>query len=60
MSRSKRNKVAQYDYSELIAKLTLLLGAGMTIRKAWQKMVDDYLKKKEAGGAVKEYMRKCI
>lgn len=25
----------------------------MTIRKAWQKMVDDYLKNKEAGGAVK-------
>jgi hypothetical protein len=51
--QKQRIKELQYDYSELIAKLTLLLGAGMTIRKAWQKMVDDYLKKKEAGGAVK-------
>ena len=51
--QKQRIKELQYDYSELIAKLTLLLGAGMTIRKAWQKMVDDYLKKKEAGGAIK-------
>lgn len=40
-----RIKELKYDYSELIAKLTLLLGAGMTIRKAWEKMVEDYMKK---------------
>ena len=48
-----RIKELKYDYSELIAKLTLLLGAGMTIRKAWEKMVEDYMKKKQAGGGVK-------
>lgn len=51
--QKQRIKELQYDYSELIAKLTLLLGAGMTIRKAWGKMVDDYIKKREAGGVVK-------
>lgn len=49
----QRIKELQYDYSELIAKLTLLLGAGMTIRKAWEKMVEDYMKKKQAGGSVR-------
>ncbi len=51
--QKQRIKELQYDYSELIAKLTLLLGAGMTIRKAWGKMVEDYMKKREAGGEVK-------
>ncbi|MFR8178611.1 MAG: hypothetical protein ACLU80_00385 [Dorea sp.] len=27
---------------EVISKLTLLLGAGMTYRKAWRKIVNDY------------------
>lgn len=30
------------DYSEIISKLNLLLGSGMTVRKAWERMVQDY------------------
>ena len=51
--QKQRIEELQYDYSELISKLTLLLGAGMTIRKAWEKMVSDYVKRKEAGGEIK-------
>lgn len=52
--QEKRVKELQYDYSELISKLTLLLGAGMTIRRAWEKLVEDYIKKKENGAAIKQ------
>lgn len=30
------------DYPEIVNKLTLLLGAGMTVRKAWRRIVKDY------------------
>ena len=30
------------DYPEIMNKLTLLLGAGMTVKSAWQKIVRDY------------------
>ena len=38
----KRQAQLKYDYSEMVSKLTLLIGAGMTIRKAWFKIVQDY------------------
>lgn len=43
-----RQKQLQYDYSEVISKLTLLLGAGMTVRRAWEKMIEDYMRKKKS------------
>lgn len=43
----KRNKELLSDYPEVISKLTLYMGAGMTIRKAFFKMGEDY-KRKEA------------
>lgn len=33
------------EYPEIISKMTLLIGAGMTIRKAWEKIVFDYQKR---------------
>lgn len=38
------------DYPEITEKLTLLLGAGMTVKNAWQKIVTDYEKQKESRG----------
>lgn len=35
------------DYPEIINKFVLLLGAGMTIKGAWGKIIDDYRKKIE-------------
>ena len=46
----KRKKLLMYDYPELISKLTLLTGAGMTVRKAWEKIVLDYKKQRAEGG----------
>lgn len=38
------------DYPEIMNKLALLLGAGMTVKKAWQKIVQDYERQKEEQG----------
>ncbi len=38
----KRKEELSYDYAEVISKLVLLAGAGMTIRKAWEKIAADY------------------
>ncbi len=40
----KRSEQMQRDYPDVITKLTLLLEAGMTIRYAWERIVNDYLK----------------
>lgn len=49
-AQEKRLRQMQYDYSEVVSKLTLLIGAGMTVRKAWERIVHDYkLQKKEKG-----------
>ena len=42
----KRNKELMLDYPEVINKLTLYMGAGMTIRNAFMKMGEDYSKQK--------------
>ncbi|MDO5381917.1 MAG: hypothetical protein Q4F06_04230 [Eubacteriales bacterium] len=47
---AKRKKEITYDYSEVVSKLTLLMGAGMTVRRAWSKIVEDYNKQKEITG----------
>lgn len=49
----KRNKQLLLDYPQLISKVTLYLGAGMTIRNIFQKIALDYQKEKEAGGEVR-------
>lgn len=38
-----RNRQLKYEYSELVSKLTLLIGAGMTISGAWERISGDYL-----------------
>ena len=43
------------DYSEIVSKLTLLLGAGMTIRSALEKIAFDYDKKKREGTQHRRY-----
>lgn len=41
-----REEQMKIDYPELVSKLALLLGAGMTVPNAWQRIVTDYSKKK--------------
>ena len=44
--KKKRQKQMMMDYPEIINKLTLFLGAGMTIKRAWRKIVTDYEEEK--------------
>ncbi|MBQ6787272.1 MAG: type II secretion system F family protein [Lachnospiraceae bacterium] len=41
----EREEQMKMDYPELVSKLALLLGAGMTVPNAWQRIVTDYCKK---------------
>lgn len=38
------------DYAQMVSKLVLLMGAGSAVRTAWETMVRDYERKREAGG----------
>ena len=42
------------EYPEIISKLVLLIGAGMTTRKAWEKIVLDYQRQEEYNSAYEE------
>ena len=49
--RAKERKAQlELDYSELLWKLTMLLGAGLTISGAWKRIVSQYLSQKEQTG----------
>lgn len=59
---SAKRAQMQLDYPEIISKLTLLLGAGMTVKKAWNKIVDDYETEKSVWGvryAYEEMRQTC-
>ncbi|WP_333677588.1 type II secretion system F family protein [Muricomes intestini] len=45
--KEARQKQLESDYPQLVSQFTLFLGAGMTVRKAWFKMVQEYEKQKE-------------
>lgn len=48
-----RNKSFLMEYPEFVSKLQLLTGSGMTIRGAFEKVGNDYRKKKREGGEMK-------
>lgn len=48
------------DYPHIISKLMLLLGAGMSLRRAFEKMAGDYQRSLEAGGARREGMEEIL
>jgi hypothetical protein len=47
MQETEKERVEQMmrDYPEIVGKLNLLLGAGMTVKNAWKKIVEDYERK---------------
>ena len=47
----EKEKIKQMrcDYPEIVAKLSLLVGAGMTVRMAWEKIVVDYRARQKSG-----------
>lgn len=46
----KRKKLLRREYPEIVHKLALFVGAGMTIRGAFQKIAGDYEEKRKEGG----------
>lgn len=48
--KEARERQMMLDYPEIMNKLTLLIGAGMTVKKAWVKIVQDYEKQKDRLG----------
>lgn len=40
--QDQRKEELLLDYPELVNKLTLFLGAGMTVKRAWRKIIQDY------------------
>lgn len=44
--KETRQKQLESDYPQLVSQFTLFLGAGMTVRTAWFKMVQEYEKQK--------------
>lgn len=48
-SRKKREEQLLREYPELVNKLALLLGAGMTLQGAWRRITEKYTEKGTAG-----------
>lgn len=51
-----RNKQMLLDYSEVVSKLNILIGAGMSTLKAWEKIVRDYERKLERNKEQKRFV----
>lgn len=45
-----RNEQLKLDYPEIVSSLALLIGAGMTVPNAWQRVARDYRAKKQETG----------
>lgn len=46
----KRNRQMILDYPEIVHKISLLVGGGMSVKNAWNKIGEDYEKKREQLG----------
>lgn len=49
----ERSEQMLLDYPEVVSKMTLFIGAGMTVRGAWKKIVTDYRLRREKGQAAR-------
>lgn len=52
----KRQDEMEYDYPEVVNKLALYIGAGMTVQNAWNRIIMDYQGKKQVTRYVYEEM----
>ena len=58
----RRENELLLDYAEVVSKLLVYLGAGMTVRNAWIRVTESYLESKEAGRVLARaaYEEMCI
>lgn len=52
----ERKKQLLMDYPELLSKMMIFLGAGMTVRNAWEQMTNDYLQMRRLGRREKRWV----
>ena len=52
-----RDEELKLSFAPIITKLTLLIGAGTSIRGAWEKLVNDYKKENKKNAAYEEMLR---
>lgn len=45
----KRRRQLQMEYPQMVAKLALLLGAGMSTKQAWRRLCENYFRQRECG-----------
>lgn len=60
--KEQKKRQMLLDYPEIVNKMTLFIGAGMTVRRAWQKIVEDYERQKGLRGeryAYEEMKKTC-
>ena len=58
----KRNRQMILDYPEIVHKISLLVGGGMSVKNAWNKIGEDYEKKREELGkryVYEEILKTC-
>lgn len=53
--KKKRELQLMLDYPQMVNKFTLFLGAGMTARRAWCQVAEDYEKQKQENGKREVY-----
>lgn len=61
-ARARKEQLLR-DYPEILEQFSLLIGAGMTVKGAWYKIVENYQERRETGGkrpAYEEMMRTCF
>lgn len=63
-NRKRREKELLLDYADVLSKLMVLIGAGLTTRNAWERMVQDYeaakkRDKKKMRAAYEEMSQTC-
>ncbi len=46
-AKNKRKREMEYVYSDIVNQMSVLIGAGMTTRQAWQRIANQYAKKRK-------------
>ena len=56
----KRKALLELQYADMVSNLVLLLGAGMTVSKAWNRLTENYMNERQKGQfAEKKSMKRC-
>lgn len=49
----KKKEQMLFDYPEIVSQIIILMGAGMTAKNAWKKIIEDYQNQKQKSGNIR-------